>query len=312
MWIQLNVLVSTMKENFPEMIRVIMALTTMRRKIIQVRLNDVLNVVECIRHHSLKCGPNILKAKRELFICKSPPWTDKGGLILISRCNSYLVITRKTIHKGKDLTPSTFIDDLIYKRGGIIILWIGMIKVTVINTDSNGALFLSHRHDIGHPICHMDNINKSSFMKFLNFPLNGGRFSRVHWTKLLTSGICVRISRNFVHDYTWVNAGHLFIRTCKNILKLLKKMSIELELIRRKSHPNMNIFNDARSNRNVHRHRLANITHVPFQSKFMGHDRHLKWLGWKMRRELLKTSSHDRWARQERGTMLSIIPPCFL
>lgn len=197
--IQSNVIVSAMKKYLLKMIEIVMALTWMSRKIIQIRLNDVFNVMESIGHRSLKSSPSILKAKRDIFICKIPPQTDKGGLILMSWCNVYLVITKKTIHKWKYLSPSIFIDDLVYKMSGIIILWTGMIKVTVINTNSNGALFLSQQYDIGHPIYQRDRINKSSFKKFFNFPFNGGRFSRVHWTKSLTNGLRVCLLTRILH-----------------------------------------------------------------------------------------------------------------
>lgn len=112
------------------------------------KVERVFNVMEIIQHFSLKIFPNILKAKKELFICKSPPWIDKGCPILISGRNVYLVVTRTIIHKGKYFTPSTFIDDLVYKRSGVVILWTGMIKVMVINTYLNGALLFSYWYDI--------------------------------------------------------------------------------------------------------------------------------------------------------------------
>lgn len=167
------------------MVRMIIIPMWMRGKIIQIRLNDVSNVMESIWHLSLKIFSNILNAKRKLFIWKSPPWKDKGDLILIGRCIVYLVITRKTIHKGKNLTPSTFINDLVYKRCGVIILWIGIIKVMVINTDTNGALLLCYQYNIWHAIYKRDRMNKSSFKNFFNFPLMVATFlgctGRSHW-----------------------------------------------------------------------------------------------------------------------------------
>ena len=72
-------------------------------KVIQVRLNDVTNVMESVGHRSLECGPDILQAKREFLICEGTPRTDKSHLVLISGENVNLIISRKSIHKGKKM-----------------------------------------------------------------------------------------------------------------------------------------------------------------------------------------------------------------
>lgn len=46
---------------------------------------------------------------------------------------------QKNVHKGENITPNIFIQDLVYKRSGIIVLRTRMINVTVINTDMNGV-----------------------------------------------------------------------------------------------------------------------------------------------------------------------------
>jgi len=144
MRIEPNVVVSTTKKNFPKMIWVIAALTRMSGKVIQVRPNDVADVVEHIRHRSLKCIPNIFKAKGKPFVLESTPGEDEGCLILISRCNVDLVVARKTIHERKEFSPSTFINDLINEGSGVVIFWTGAIEITVININVDGALLLCH------------------------------------------------------------------------------------------------------------------------------------------------------------------------
>lgn len=124
---------------------VIMEFTRMSREIIQVRLNDVSNVMERIRHCSLKCGPIIHKAKRELFIREGSSWIDKGCLILITQCNVYLAVSRKNVHKGKEFTPTTFINDLVNEGSGVIILRTNMIEIMLIYAKMNNALFLCHQ-----------------------------------------------------------------------------------------------------------------------------------------------------------------------
>ena len=80
-----------------------------------------------------------------------------------------MIITRKSIHKGIDLTPRTVIDDLIYKGGGIVVLGASPIDILVVNTDPNSALLLIHRDSIGNPLCQRDRIYEARFKKFLNF-----------------------------------------------------------------------------------------------------------------------------------------------
>ena len=131
MRVEPNVVVSTAKKNLPKMVRVILTLTRMSGKVIQVRLENVENIEKHIRHFPLKCSPNIFEAKRELFVREHTPWTDKRCLFLIHRCNVNLVVTRKTVHKGKDLAPETFINDFINEGGRIVVFRIGTIKISI-------------------------------------------------------------------------------------------------------------------------------------------------------------------------------------
>ena len=122
-------------------------------KVIQVWLKNMSNIVKGIRHRVLECSPNILQAKREFIIRKQSPRTDECDLVLIGWENVDLIITRKSIHKGKNLTPCIIINDLIDERGGIVILRIGSINITIINTNTNLSLLLIHRNNIRNPLC---------------------------------------------------------------------------------------------------------------------------------------------------------------
>ena len=73
------------------------------------------------------------------------PRTDKGSLMLISRENFNLIITRKTVHEGKNLTPDIVINDLIDKGSRIIILRKSSINITIINADAYSSLFIIDR-----------------------------------------------------------------------------------------------------------------------------------------------------------------------
>ena len=80
------------------------------------------NVMKCIRYFSLEGSTGIFKAERKLLVSKGTPQTDEGSFVLICRRNINLVITRKSVHKRVDLTPSTIVDELVDKGCRIIIL----------------------------------------------------------------------------------------------------------------------------------------------------------------------------------------------
>jgi len=80
-------------------------------KVIQVRLDNVANIMKHIGHFPLKRGPRIFEAERELLVYKCTPWADEGCLLLVRWCDIDLVVTRETVHKGKYLTSDTFIND---------------------------------------------------------------------------------------------------------------------------------------------------------------------------------------------------------
>lgn len=126
------------------MVWVLLALTRMSRKVIQVRLDNVADVMKHIGHCLLKCGSNIVEAEMEILIREHTPRTNKGCLFLIDRCDVDLVITRKTIHKGKDLTPGTFINDLINEGSRIVVFRTGTIEISIIHTNVDRNLFFSH------------------------------------------------------------------------------------------------------------------------------------------------------------------------
>lgn len=81
----------------------------------------------------------------------------------------------------------------------------------VIDKNMKITLLLFHWYDIRLLIYKRDWINKSKFEKFFNFTVDGSYFSRVHQMKYLMNGLHMRVSWNFVHDYTWVNVGNFFI-----------------------------------------------------------------------------------------------------
>ena len=50
------------------MVWVVLALMIMGRKVIQVRLENVANIMKCIEHSLLKRGPNIFEVERDFLV----------------------------------------------------------------------------------------------------------------------------------------------------------------------------------------------------------------------------------------------------
>ena len=73
------------------------------------------------------------------------------------------IIAREAVHKREDFAASTIIDDLIDEWCGIIVLGTSAIDISIINTNSDSALFFGNRYYIGDPICQGDRVDKTSF-----------------------------------------------------------------------------------------------------------------------------------------------------
>ena len=71
-------------------------------------------------------------------------WREhEHGLILVLRLNLYLIISRKVIHEGKNLTTHTLIKYLLNKWCGEIVLRTSTIQITEISTYVIAPYFLS-------------------------------------------------------------------------------------------------------------------------------------------------------------------------
>ena len=138
------------------------------------------NVMKCISHCTLEGSTDIFETEREVLIGKSSPWTNKSGLVLISGSNIDMVISRKTVHKRVHFASDTLVNNLINEWCGEIILRTGSINIMIIDTNTDGPLFFSHRHVVGDPICEWDRINKTGFKKLLYFGLNSCSLSGVY------------------------------------------------------------------------------------------------------------------------------------
>jgi hypothetical protein len=73
------------------------------------------------QHGPVKSGSNVLKAKAHFFVCECTPMTYKRFFMLVLGLDLNLVLPGKTVHKRKDLTTHTFIDNLLNEWGWKII-----------------------------------------------------------------------------------------------------------------------------------------------------------------------------------------------
>ena len=63
--------------------------------------------------------------------------------MLVLKFNLYLIIFRKSIHKGKNLAPHTLIQNLINKWCGEIVLRTGTIQIMEISTYADHSLLVN-------------------------------------------------------------------------------------------------------------------------------------------------------------------------
>lgn len=137
----------------------------------------MLDIVECIRHCSLKSCARNFEAKWEFAIRKCSPWAYKCGFVLIRKEYVYLIVAKKSIHEWKIFIPGTVIDNLVDIISWIIVLVKSFINILVIKTYSNSSLFFINEHNIWYPISQRNGVDESCFQQFFNLSLDSGRFS---------------------------------------------------------------------------------------------------------------------------------------
>ena len=62
-----------------------------------------------------------------------------------------------------------------------------------------------------------------------------------------------------MHYNVWIDAGHLFIRPCKDIMELAKKRYVDLNLLRSASDSYINVLDNPWLNRDVDGLRLRDV-----------------------------------------------------
>ena len=60
MRIEPDIVVPATKKDMAEMLRMVLSLTRMGWQVVQIRLNDMANVMKSVGHRTLKCGASVL------------------------------------------------------------------------------------------------------------------------------------------------------------------------------------------------------------------------------------------------------------
>ena len=113
---------STSFKNHMKGIWMVLPLVRMGRKIIQVRFDNILDIVEGNIHFPLEGSSSIFHIEGHFLVGEGPPRTNKGSFMLVFQINLNLVIPVKSIHKRKYLPTRTSINDLIDEGRRVVIL----------------------------------------------------------------------------------------------------------------------------------------------------------------------------------------------
>ena len=97
-------------------------LARMGRKIIQIWLDKIIDVVEGKVHYLLKGCSEIFQTEWHFLVHEGTPRTNKSRFMLVFWLDLDLIISEKSIHKRKYFATRTRINDLIYKGSGVVVL----------------------------------------------------------------------------------------------------------------------------------------------------------------------------------------------
>ena len=148
MRVQSNSIMPPSFEHQSQVIRMTHPHTRMSSEVIQKYFDNGLEIMENQGHRPLKSSSGVFKAERNFSIRKCSPRTNKCSLMLVLRFNLYLIISKKAVHKGKNLATRTRIQNLINKWCGEIVLRTGVIQITENSTYADRSLLLIHRNGV--------------------------------------------------------------------------------------------------------------------------------------------------------------------
>ena len=122
MGIQVYLIMFTSFKDHMKVIWMVPQLTRMGRQIIQVWLDNILDIVKGKNHCSMEGSSDIFQTEGHFLVRKVPLRIDEGHFMLVFWLNLNLIILKKIIHKRKDFTTRTSINNLVDEWCGVVIL----------------------------------------------------------------------------------------------------------------------------------------------------------------------------------------------
>ena len=150
-------------ENNPKVSRMVSPLLGESGKIVMISFHNLSDVMESIRHSPLEGGSNIFEAEGRFPIGKGSPSANEGSLVLIFEFDLDLVISRESVHKGKDFISRTVIQYLINEWHGIIVFRTCLVQIPKISANMNFAILLVNCNRVRNPLCQRDRVYKAGF-----------------------------------------------------------------------------------------------------------------------------------------------------
>ena len=83
--------------------------------------------------------------------------------MLVFGFDLYLTVSQETIHERKYLAAYAFIDNLVNKWGGEIILWISLVQIIEVCTYVNCTLLFVDWNGIQHPLSQSAGVDETNF-----------------------------------------------------------------------------------------------------------------------------------------------------
>ena len=123
-------------------------------------------------------GFSVLEPKWHDFVAVQPLRCDKYGFLFIWLEHRNLMVSEKCIYERKHLVSGSGVDNLIYLRQRETILWVNVVQIGVINTDSSLSSIFWNNHYIRQPI--------QIFHFLINLAANN--LSTSYWTIFCLSG----------------------------------------------------------------------------------------------------------------------------
>ena len=96
-------------------------LLRLRNEVVKTNQHNVNEVIEAVCHGALEGGSSIFQAKGHDSICEGAPWGCECALVMIFFSDLDLVISRKSVHEGKDLICGACINNLIDEGCGKVV-----------------------------------------------------------------------------------------------------------------------------------------------------------------------------------------------